>query len=62
MPSNKNIKLVIFLDVLVESGPIFTLSSVSIKWPDAKSNCEALGQHLAVLDSAEKQKALEVQM
>ena len=46
---------------LVESGPLFTLSSDSVWWYTAKAKCEALGQHLAVLDSAEKQAALIAQ-
>lgn len=48
--------------LLVESGVIFTLSSDTANWATAKSNCEALGQTLAVLNSAAKQSALESQM
>ena len=43
-------------------GPIFKLSSDHATWPEAKSKCEAQGQRLAVIDSAEKQAALKAQV
>ena len=42
--------------MLVKSGPIWTLSDPGSEavWATAMSNCEALGQHLAVLDVRQK--------
>ena len=48
--------------LLVESSSIFAHLFGTATWADAKSNCKALGQHLAVLDSAEKTTAFLAQL
>ena len=40
----------------------FTLYEERVAWDTAKSRCEAAGQRLAVLDTADKLAALKEQM
>ena len=40
----------------------FTLYDERVKWSTAKSRCEALGQRLAVVDTADKLTALKEQV
>ena len=44
------------------SDVTFTRYDETVNWDTAKSRCEALGERLAVLDTAEKLSALQEQM
>ena len=45
----------------MESAVLFTRYDGPANWLTAKTNCEALGQRLAVLDTLEKRDALQEQ-
>ena len=46
---------------IVETTVLFTRYNGPANWMTAKSNCETLGQRLAVLDTMEKRDALQEQ-
>ena len=46
---------------VADSGVVFTLFRNTVTWETAKSNCEAEGQRLAILDTEEKRSAFQAQ-
>ena len=46
---------------MAESVILFTLFRNFVDWQTAKSNCEAEGQRLAILDTEEKRSAFQAQ-